>query len=218
MDPVTPEMIEHYTRFLKDLDDLSTVQGLMNTDSMFWMVVRGRDTPLTVTEVACRLGADPSTIVPRLPVDLPDTGYVALEQSEHGVILIASVGFSPTTPEAWARLTENAQAWGFWWLINNANELCYGADGALVTRLDILHPQLSGCTGQNPQGLEAYLGALRTLAKRKMTDDETGVPYTDQYRDWETALATVEAMSGVRLDLDRLVREQQSVYAPALDS
>ncbi|MFI6451935.1 hypothetical protein ACIBF6_10300 [Streptosporangium amethystogenes] len=219
MNPVTPEMIDYYTRLLRDLDDSARVNDHMNiTDGMFWMVLRGRDTPLTVAEVACRLGADPSEIVPRLPVRLPDHGYVALEQSDHGVIVVALSGCSPTTPEAWARLTDNAQAWGFWWLVNNANELYYGADGALVTALNILYPQPSGCTGQNPQGLDAYLGALRALDEQKRIDDKMGVSRAHLYRDWETALATMEAMSGVRLDLDWFVREQQSVYAPALGS
>ncbi|RVX46438.1 hypothetical protein EDD27_9322 [Nonomuraea polychroma] len=218
MDPVTPEMIDYYTRLLKDLDDSAAVNDHMNvSDGMLWMVVRGREAPLTVIEVVSRLGADPGQAVPRHPLCLPDPGYVALEQTDQGVIIVAPGGCSPATPEAWAQLTNNAEAWGFWWLVNNANELFYAADGVLVTALNILYPQPSECTGHNPQELDAYLGALRALADQKRTDDETGERPSNHYRDWETALATMEAMSGVRLDVGRFTQEQQSVHAPVLD-
>jgi hypothetical protein len=175
--------------------------------------VQGRQEPLTIADVARRLGADPDTAVPRTVLELGD--HVVLEQSDHGVIVLSQNAY-PTDPDIWARLSENAQVWGVWWLVNAANRLFYAADGQLVTELDTFYPEPSGCTGQSPLALDCYLGALRALADQKRADDQAGVTPSAPYPEWETALATVEAMTGVRLDIDRFTREQQSVRARGL--
>ncbi|SNS46988.1 hypothetical protein SAMN05216276_101019 [Streptosporangium subroseum] len=211
MNPVTPEMIDYYTRLLKDLRQVDDYV----TGAIFWMVVRGRDAPLTVADVIRRLGADPGATTPSTVPRLIDPGWAVLEQSDHGVIVMATNTAGPRKPETWARLTEAAQTWGFWWLVNNANRLFYAADGHLVTELNILRPEPVECKGQDPRALDAYLGALRALADRKRADDRAGT-YPDRYRDWETALATMEGMTGVRLDVDRFTREQPSIHAPGL--
>ncbi|MGW2220925.1 hypothetical protein ACWCSD_38565 [Nonomuraea sp. NPDC001684] len=110
------------------------------------------------------------------------------------------------------------QAWGFWWLANNAHELFHAADGILVTSVGQLSsPHGPECSGQDPAALDADLGALRELCARMKADDEAGVTRpAENYRDWETALATVEAMTGVRLDLDQFARKHQAVHAPYL--
>lgn len=210
MSSVTPEMVDHYTQLLKELEQ---VDPYIN-NAMFWMVVRGRGEPLTVADVARRLGADPDTAIPRTVLELGE--HVVLEQSDHGVIVLAPNAY-PSDPDIWARLTENAQAWGFWWLVNNAHELFYAADGVLVTSVNMSSfPHSLECFGPAPAALDDYLGALRALGARMKADDEAGVTPAAPYPDWQTALATVEALTGVRLDLDRFTREQLSVRASGL--
>ncbi|MGV9303483.1 hypothetical protein ACWDLG_08945 [Nonomuraea sp. NPDC003727] len=210
MSPVTPEMINYYVQLRQDL---GRVDPYIN-DAMFWMVVRGHGELLTVADVARRLGADPHAASPGTVLELGE--HVVLEHSDHGVIVLAQNAY-PSDPDIWARLTENAQAWGFWWLVNNAHELFYAADGVLVTSVNMhSFPHSLECFGQDPAALDDHLGALRALGARMKADDEAGVTPTTPYPDWETALATVEALTGVRLDLDRFTRKQQSVYAPGL--
>ncbi|MEV6864981.1 hypothetical protein AB0M44_28725 [Streptosporangium subroseum] len=70
------------------------------TGSIFWMVVRGRDAPLTVAEVVRRLGADPGATAPSTVPQLMDPGWVALEQSHHGVIvMVTNTPWDPASPK-----------------------------------------------------------------------------------------------------------------------
>ncbi|MEV1178541.1 hypothetical protein [Nonomuraea sp. NPDC049784] len=204
-------MINYYMQLLKDLN---RVDPYIN-DAMFWMVVRGREEPLTAADVARRLGADPGTKTPRTLLPTGEWEGVVLEQSDHGVIVLADNAY-PSDPDIWARLTENAQAWGFWWLANNAHELFYAADGVLVTSVNMSSfPHSLECFGQDPAALDDYLGAWRALGARIKADDQAGVTPAAPYPDWETALATVEALTGVRLDVDRFTREQLAVVLPS---
>ncbi|MEU4829315.1 hypothetical protein [Streptosporangium sp. NPDC023615] len=209
MSPVTPETVDHYVRMLADLH---RVDPHIN-DAMFWMVVRGRGEPLTIAEVAHRLGGDPDAAVPRTVLEVEE-GHAVLEQSDHGVIVL-SRNASIVDPDVWVRLSENAQAWGLWWLANSLNSLSYAADGRLVTELDTLHPEPSECKGMDPRALDPHLEALRALADRKRADDQAGTKPSAPYPEWETSLATMEAMTGVRLDVDRFTRRQPSVRALA---
>ncbi|GAA2302106.1 hypothetical protein GCM10010149_59280 [Nonomuraea roseoviolacea subsp. roseoviolacea] len=214
MSPVTPDMINYYVQLLKDLDQLD----LYINNAMFWMVVRGRAEPLTVTDVARRLDVDLDTAIPRTVLEPGQDKVVVLEQSDHGVIVLAANAWI-SDPGIWARLTENAQAWGFWWLVNNANRLFYAADGDLITELNVLHASPAECWGRNPRALDDYLGAIRALEAQREADDRAGAfdaPPYPRYPEFETALATVEALTGVRLDLDRFTREQLSIHAPGL--
>ncbi|MGC5012414.1 DUF6461 domain-containing protein [Streptosporangium sp. DT93] len=209
MSPVTPETVDHYVQMLADLHRVDPHIG----DALFWMVVRGRGEPLTVADVARRLGADPGAAVPRTVPELEE-GHAVLEQSDHGVIVL-SRNASIVDPDVWARLSENAQVWCFWWLANSLNNLSYAADGRLVTELDVLHPEPSECRGRDPRALDSHLRALRDLAGWKRADDQVGVSPSAPYHRWETSLATMEAMTGVRLDVDRFTRRQRSVSADA---
>jgi hypothetical protein len=214
MSPVTPEMINYYGQLLKDLDRLDPYIN----NAMFWMVVRGQAEPLTATDVARRLDAGLDTAIPRTVLEPGREKVVVLEQSNHGVIVLASNAYI-SDPGIWARLTENAQAWGFWWLVNNTNRLFYAADGDLVTEVDVFRPSPVECTGRNPRALDDYLGAIRALVAQREADDRAGAfdaPPYPRYPHWETALATVEAMTGVRLDLDRFTRKQPSIQARGL--
>jgi hypothetical protein len=214
MSPLTSEMINYYGQLLKDLDRLDPYIN----NAMFWMVVRGQAEPLTATDVARRLDAGLDTAIPRTVLEPGREKVVVLEQSNHGVIVLASNAYI-SDPGIWARLTENAQAWGFWWLVNNTNRLFYAADGDLVTEVDVFRPSPVECTGRNPRALDDYLGAIRALVAQREADDRAGAfdaPPYPRYPHWETALATVEAMTGVRLDLDRFTRKQPSIQARGL--
>jgi hypothetical protein len=207
-------MINYYGQLLKDLDRLDPYIN----NAMFWMVVRGQAEPLTATDVARRLDAGLDTAIPRTVLEPGREKVVVLEQSNHGVIVLASNAYI-SDPGIWARLTENAQAWGFWWLVNNTNRLFYAADGDLVTEVDVFRPSPVECTGRNPRALDDYLGAIRALVAQREADDRAGAfdaPPYPRYPHWETALATVEAMTGVRLDLDRFTRKQPSIQARGL--
>ncbi|MGP3966003.1 hypothetical protein ACTWPT_59725 [Nonomuraea sp. 3N208] len=214
MSPVTPDMINYYVQLLKDLDQLDPYIN----NAMFWMVVRGRAEPLTVTDVARRLDVDLDTASPRTVLEPGREKVVVLEQSDHGVVVLASNAYI-SDPGIWACLTENAQAWGFWWLVNNANSLFYAADGNLITEMDVFRPSPVECTGRNPRVLDDHLGAIRALVAQREADDRAGAfdaPPYPRYPHFQTALATVEAMTGVRLDLDRFTRKQLSIQARGL--
>ncbi|PZG23515.1 DUF6461 domain-containing protein [Nonomuraea aridisoli] len=207
-------MINYYVQLLKDLDRLDPYIN----NAMFWMVVRGRAEPLTVTDVAHRLDANLDTAIPRTVLEPGREKVVVLEQSGHDVIVLAANAYI-SDPDIWTRLTENAQAWGFWWLVNNTNRLFYAADGDLITKVDVFRPSPAECTGRNPRALDDYLGAIRALVAQREADDRAGAfdaPPYPRYPHWEAALATVEAMTGVRLDLDRFTRKQLSIQARGL--
>ncbi|MGP4103419.1 hypothetical protein [Nonomuraea sp. KM90] len=214
MSPVTPDMINYYIQLLKDLDQLDPYIN----NAMFWMVVRGRAEPLTVTDVARRLDVDLDTAIPRTVLEPGREKVVVLEQSEHGVVVLASNAYI-SDPGIWARLTKNAQAWGFGWLINSANSLFYAADGNLITEMNVFRPSPEECTGRNPRALDDHLGAIRALVARREADDRAGAfdaPPYPRYPHFQTALATVEAMTGVHLDRDRFTRNQLSIYPRGL--
>ncbi|WP_157521590.1 hypothetical protein [Herbidospora cretacea] len=214
MSPVTPEMINYYVQLLKDLNQLDPYIN----NAMFWMVVRGRTEPLTVTDVARRLEVDLDTAIPRTVLEPGREEVVVLEQSDDGVVVLGSNAYIGD-PGIWARLTENAQAWGFWWLVNNANSLFYAADGKLITEMNVFHPSPAECTGRNTRALDDHLGAIRALVAQREADDRAGAfdaPPYPRYPNFQTALATVEAMTGVRLDLDRFTRKQLSIQARGL--
>ncbi|TKK84499.1 hypothetical protein FDA94_29620 [Herbidospora galbida] len=103
MSPVTPDMINYYVQLLRDLDQLDPYIN----NAMFWMVVRGRAEPLTVTDIARRLDVDLDTAIPRTVLEPGREKVVVLEQSDHGVVVLASNAYI-SDPGIWASLTENA--------------------------------------------------------------------------------------------------------------
>jgi hypothetical protein len=94
------------------------------------------------------------------------------------------------------RLSQDATAHEVFWLINNFNRLSNAVDGVVVTELDVLRPQ--DRWGADPDALTDHLGALRDLHSR-----ERG-----PFPDWETAMATVESLTGLGLDADWFDRPQ----------
>ncbi|WP_067174671.1 hypothetical protein [Microtetraspora niveoalba] len=214
MSSVTGVMVAHYDELLDELRQMDPYI----TEAMAWVVVRGRDAPLTVDDVVSRLGGDPGTVTRRPPLPLAgDSGAAAFEQRGDDVLIVASNTYGFSRPDVLAALTEGAQAWGFWWLVNNAHELFYSADGRLITTVRIPDFDRSvPCGGENPRALDSHLDGLQALAEEKHEDDEAG-DYGMTYPDHPTALATVEAMTGVRLEASWFMREQRCVSrAPRL--
>ncbi|MFG1710718.1 hypothetical protein ACFLIM_46905 [Nonomuraea sp. M3C6] len=213
MSAVTEEMVDHYSNVIRDLNFLDPYV----TDALAWVVVRGRDTRLTVPEVVSRLGGDPGAITRRVPLPPKGEGEASMEQRGDNVLIFIANSYAFSQSETLAPLTENAQAWGFWWLINNAHGLFYAADGRSVTEVNL--PSFDGslpCWGRDPHALDPYLGWLRALGEQLRREDETG-EYDPPYLEREIALATVEAMSGVRLESSWFTREQDYIaHAPRL--
>jgi hypothetical protein len=165
-------------------------------ESMYWTVVRPHRARLTVEAVLRRLCGDPDTLTTCRPVDVGyDDEAVFLEQRGDAVII---VGYTAGSDEedALRRLSQDATVHGVFWLINNFNRLYYAVDGVMVTELDVLWPQ--DRWGTDPEALTDHLDALRDLRDR-----ERG-----PWPDWETAMATVESLTGLGLDADWFNRLQ----------
>jgi hypothetical protein len=157
-------------------------------ESMCWTVVRPHQARLTVEEVLRRLRGDPDTITTCRPVDVRyDDEAVFLEQRGDAVII---VGYTVDSDEedVLRRLSQDATVHQVFWLINNFNRLYYVVDGVVVTELDVLRPQ--DRWGADPDALTDHLDALRDLRDR-----ERG-----PFPDWETAMATMESLTGLGLD------------------
>ncbi|WP_204076019.1 DUF6461 domain-containing protein [Planotetraspora phitsanulokensis] len=143
-----------------------------------------------------RLGGDPDTMTTCRPLDVGyDDEMVFLEQRDDAVII---VGYSVSSDEedVLRRLSQDATVHEVFWLINNFNRLYYAVDGVVVTELDMLLPQERW--GADPDALTDHLDALRELRDR-----ERG-----PWPDWETAMATVESLTGLGLDADWFDRPQ----------
>ncbi|GAA4578738.1 hypothetical protein GCM10023194_02350 [Planotetraspora phitsanulokensis] len=188
----TPERIEHYVRMFERLGEGSADFA----ESMCWTVVRPHQVRLTVEDVLRRLGGDPDTMTTCRPLDVGyDDEMVFLEQRDDAVII---VGYSVSSDEedVLRRLSQDATVHEVFWLINNFNRLYYAVDGVVVTELDMLLPQERW--GADPDALTDHLDALRELRDR-----ERG-----PWPDWETAMATVESLTGLGLDADWFDRPQ----------
>jgi uncharacterized protein DUF6461 len=187
-----PEQIEHYVRMFEQLRDLPACIA----ETLCWTVVRPHQERLTVDEVVRRLHSDPDTMTMDRPADVGyDEDTVFLEQRGDAVII---VGFGTATAEedALRRLSQSATVHSVFWLINNFNRLYYIVDGVVVTELDVLLPLDRGC-GTDPEALTDHLDALCDLHDRSGPGP-----------DWETAMATLESLTGQRLDADWFSRPQ----------
>jgi hypothetical protein len=192
----TPTQVEHYVRMFEQLRGLPSYIG----ETMCWMVVRPHHAPLTVDEVVRRLGGDPNTMTTCRPADVGyEDDIVFVEQRGDAIII---VGFSPPTDkaEALGPLSQGATVHGVFWVINNFNRLYYVVDGVVVTELDALRP--SDRWGSEPEALTDHLDALCDL------DSSRPGTHQGHFPDWETAMATVESLTGLRLDADWFHRPQ----------
>lgn len=195
----TPEQIKHYVRMFEQLSDRpSDSLPAYIEENLCWTVVRPDQAPLTVEEVVHRLHGEPDTMTTYRPADVSyfeyDEDTVFLEQRGDAVII---VGFGTATAEedTLRRLSQSATVHSVFWLINNFSRLYYITDGVVVTELDMLRPLERWGTG--PEALTDHLDALRDLSAR-----------SDPGPDWETAMATLESLTGQRLDSDWFARPQ----------
>jgi hypothetical protein len=187
----TPERIEHYVRMLEQLGRVSDFG-----ESMCWTVVRPHRARLTVEEVLRRLRGDLDTMTMCRPVEVGyDDEAVFLEQRDDAVIVVR---YHPDgdAEDRLRRLSEDATVHEVFWLINNFNRLSYAVDGVVVTVLDVLRPQ--DRWGADPEALTDHLDTLRHLHDRERAPSP----------DWETAMATVESLTGLGLDADWFDRPQ----------
>ncbi|MFI7062494.1 DUF6461 domain-containing protein [Kribbella sp. NPDC050124] len=177
-------------------EHLGTVDTCDFSESMCWTVVRPHQARLTIDDVIRRLGGNAATVTTRRPVEVGyDDDAVFLEQRDDAVI---TVRYSVNNDEedVLQRLSQDATVHEVFWVINNFNRLYYAVDGVVVTELDVLRPQERW--GADPDALAGHLDALRDLRDR-----EHG-----PWPDWETAMATVESLTGLRLDTDWFDRPQ----------
>ena len=163
---------------------------------MCWTVVRRHQGRMLVAEALRQLSGDPDTMTPCRPVDVGyDDETVFLEQRGDAVII---VGYTVSSDEedVLRRLSQDGTVHEVFWLINNYNRLSYAVDGVLMTELDVLRPH--DRWGADPEALTEHLGALVELRDREQ----------GPFPDWETAMATVESLTGLGLDADWFGRPQ----------
>ncbi|WP_344260629.1 DUF6461 domain-containing protein [Actinomadura napierensis] len=181
---------------LSDLSEYFSIE-----ENLSWTVVRPHEARLTVEEVVRRLHGEPNTMTTARPADcISDLEYdhlvdtVFLEQRGDAVII---VGFGTVTAEeeTLRRLGQSATVHSVFWAINNFNRLYHIVDGVVVTELDMLRPL--DRWGTDPEALTDHLDALHSLHDR-----------SDPGPDWETAMATLESLTGQRLDPDWFARPQ----------
>ncbi|TMQ98951.1 hypothetical protein ETD83_18705 [Actinomadura soli] len=192
-----PEQIEHYVQLLDHLNRTSVYPP----ENLSWTVVRPHQAGLTVHEVVRRLNGDPEALTTRPPAETDyDEDAVFLEQRGDAIIIL---GYGGATAEVdvLQRLSQGATVHSVFWLINNFSRLYYLADGELITEVDTLFPL--DRLGTDPEALTGHLHALGDLRSRIMANTYTGPDL-----DWEIALATLESLTGERLDADWFARPQ----------
>lgn len=147
-------------------------------------------------EVVRRLHGDPDTLTTRRPDDDYDEFDDAVFIEQRGdVIIIVGYGTATAEVDALRRLSQGATIHSVFWLINNFNRLYCLVDDVVITELDTLNPQ--DRWGTDPDALTAHLDALCDLHSQ-----------TTPGPDWETAMATMESLTGQRLDADWFARPQ----------
>lgn len=187
-----PERIEHYVRMFEEIrDGAGTFE-----ESMSWTVVRPHEGEMSLEDALRCLEGDLGSLTTSRPIDGGyDDETVYLDQRGDAVVILGHT-VSSDEEDVLRRLSVGAEAHEVFWLINNFNRVSYAADGVLMTELDVLNPRERW--GADPEALTGHLGALIELRDR-----EHG-----PWPDWETAMATVESLTGVELDADWFRRPQ----------
>jgi hypothetical protein len=188
----TPERIDHYVRMFEQLGETSADFG----ESMCWTVVRPHQARLTVEEVLRRLRGDPGTMTACRPADVGYDDEAAFLEQRGDAVIIVRYNVDNDEEDVLRRLSQDATVHEVFWVINNFNRLCYAIDGVVVTELDVLRPQ--DRWGADPGALTNHLDALRDLCDRERGPSP----------DWETAMATVDSLTGLGLDADWFDRPQ----------
>jgi len=200
----TPARVEHYLHMFELLDDAEWCVG----ESLGWTVVQPHHGRVTVGEVVGRLRGDPDAMTTCRPADVRwEDDLVYLEQRGDAVIILEYAGNS-AEEDALKRLSQGAAVHGVYWGINNVNRLFYWVDGIAVTELDTLCPEHTW--GRDPEALADHLDALRELHDPSSQGYDRGAEW-----DWPTAMATVESLTGLRLDADWFRRPQLCATVPS---
>ncbi|TDB83936.1 hypothetical protein E1264_26485 [Actinomadura sp. KC216] len=192
-----PERIEHYVRLLDHLERTS----VYCPENLCWTVIRPHRPGLAVHDVVRRLGGDPEALTTRRPADVDyEDDEVFLEQRGDAVIIVA-YGTATAEPEALRLLSRDATVHSLFWLINNFSLLSYLVDGELFTEVETLVP--ANRQGTDPEALTDHLGPLCDLRSSVVAGTLAGPA-----PDWETAMATLESLTGESLDAGWFARPQ----------
>ncbi|MEV0901088.1 DUF6461 domain-containing protein [Actinoplanes sp. NPDC049802] len=181
-------LIGHYMELFARLDGSEWIVG----ESLCWTVVR----PHTVDAVVRLIGGDPAAMTTACPADLGwQDDQVFVEQRGDAVVLVGPSD-AGQEEEKLRRLSSGGTVHQVLWMINNYNRLIHVADDVVITELDTLDPGRRW--GADPDALDGHLGALHDL---DALEDARGAD-----ADWPTAMATMESITGVRLDADWFLR------------
>ena len=146
-----------------------------------WTVVQPLTMPVTVAEVARRLGGDPASIEQLAGWDYDEPDALHLHQVGPAVVMCQTGGWEGVRDEALRWLSDGAAVHSSWWSpANGRSFVCYAAFGRVLTRLEFLDDDRP--TGEQPTALDEDRASLR--------DD----------LDYPSQLAFVERRTGIRLD------------------
>jgi hypothetical protein len=146
-----------------------------------WTVVQPLTMPVTVAEVARRLGGDPASIEQLAGWDYDETDALHLHQVGPAVVMCQTGGWEGVRDEALRWLSDGASVHSSWWSpANGRSFVCYAAFGRVLTRLEFLDDDRPA--GEQPTALDEDRASLR--------DD----------LDYPSQLAFVERRTGIRLD------------------
>ncbi|MFG1871589.1 hypothetical protein [Micromonospora arborensis] len=169
-------------------DDVAWYQRLLDAQPDLvdfpwcWTAVQPLTKPVSVAEVARRLGGDPANIEERAGWDFeePD-GTLHLQQVGPAVVMCQTAGWEGVRDEALRWLSDGTSVHSSWWSdANGRSFLCYAAFGLVLTRLEYLDDDQA--SGEQPTALDEDRTPLR---------DDPGYP---------AQLAFVERRTGIRLD------------------
>jgi hypothetical protein len=147
-----------------------------------WTVIQPLTMPVTVPEMARRLGGDPAEIDDRTGWGFEEpVGMVHLQQVGPAVVTFEVTGAEGVRDEALRWLSDGAMVHSSWWCeATGHSSLCYAAFGQVLTRLEDLDD--GEPTGEQPTALDEDRALLRGDL------------------DYPAQLAFVERRTGIRLD------------------
>lgn len=148
-----------------------------------WTVVQPLAGPLTVEELAVRLGGSAEDLVYEEDEDLDPADYEAFFQfSRDGDawVVFEDNGYQGSLTEVVQRLSVGAKVTSLFWNVNAVAHLAHAVDGAVLVELDPLFPDVRA--GSQPHLLDAELSGLGG-------------------DDWKvSAITAVERITGISLD------------------
>ncbi|PZG21218.1 DUF6461 domain-containing protein [Nonomuraea aridisoli] len=153
-----------------------------------WTVVQPVVSSLTVEAIAERLGGRGEDLEAEPDDDVDEADYEGafyISRDDASFVLYEDNGYQGIRPEVLRRLSDGARVVSLFWNVNGTANLTYAAYGTIVTALDPMFPGQRW--GETPHVLDAELTVLEAATERGQ---------------WQAAaMAVVEAVTGVRLDL-----------------